>query len=374
MTTPPPKSSSPESAIAKSHAALRAALADHSPVDLSWIHPVPADDGWTLALDALRFLHRIVVHLHPTHVLELGSGLSTRVLARACGQENIACRISSLDHDPEFGRPAAGDAADFPASVQVKFQLAPVVARDFGGKLLPAYLLDPAQLATPDPVDLILIDGPPITLGGREGTLYQVMQFARPGTLVLLDDASRASERSAVAHWKDVLADNIDVIDLPGFSRGMTAVIFKKPIPGESLWDQKIRLSANDIQRLIPEGQSYILIDQSCGDQPAPGRRAIPFLEKNGEFYGAPPTTNPPSPNSSANAATASTPSSSSGPPTGGSTITETSPPTSTPPPARPPTTTACSYSTSSHRMDVIPLASRQLREKPMPPRHPVCS
>jgi hypothetical protein len=50
---------------------------------------------------------------------------------------------------------------------------------------------------------LVLIDGPPSLLGGREGTLYLVMEFARPGTLVLLDDASRAQEQSALARWQN---------------------------------------------------------------------------------------------------------------------------------------------------------------------------
>ena len=275
-------------AVARALKAIQAALADTSPVDLSWIQPPPTADGWTLAADALRFLHRIVVHLHPSHVLELGSGLSTRVLARACGQEKIACAISSLDHDPEFGRPAAGDAADFPSNVKVNFQLAPVVARDFGGKLLPAYLLDSSKLATKDTVDLVLIDGPPITLGGREGTLYQAMQFARPGTIALLDDAKRKSERRAVSHWRDALGDAIDVINLPGFSRGMTAVVVRKTISRDDLWQQKIRMAGKDLQRLVDAGESYMLIDQSCGDQPAADRRAVPFVEKDGEFYGAP--------------------------------------------------------------------------------------
>ncbi len=279
---------STDPAVIKAHKALQAAIDDKSPVDLSWIQPPPTSDGWTLAADALRFLHRIVVHLHPAHVLELGSGLSTRVLARACGQEKIACAISSLDHDPEFGRPAAGDAADFPENVKVTFQLAPVVARDFGGKLLPAYLLDGSKLTTQEPVDLVLIDGPPITLGGREGTLYQVMQFARPGTIALLDDANRKSERSAVAHWGDVLGTDIDVITLAGFSRGMTAVIFRKTFARDELWQQKIRMAGADIQGLVSAGERYLLVDQSCGDQPAEGRQAVPFVEKDGEFYGAP--------------------------------------------------------------------------------------
>ena len=110
---------------------IAAALADYKSEDLSWIKPPPAEAGWTMAPDALRFLSSLVKHLQPRHVLEFGSGLSTRVLARACPR----AAISSVDHDPEF---AARKTA----------QIAPLVARDCGGKILPVYYLDAKRFAS----------------------------------------------------------------------------------------------------------------------------------------------------------------------------------------------------------------------------------
>src|SRR5258706_6271069 len=71
-------------------------------VDLSWIVPPPTADGWTLAPDALRFVSLMVRKLRPQHILELGSGLSTRLLAREAAALGDGCVVSSVDHDPQY--------------------------------------------------------------------------------------------------------------------------------------------------------------------------------------------------------------------------------------------------------------------------------
>lgn len=267
---------------------VMAALADAPAVDLSWIDPPPPPDGWTLTLDALRFLTAIMQRLRPRHVLEMGAGLSTRALARAGAELSPRCAISSIDHDPEFGPGPAVEQAK-QTGCKVAFQFAPAVVRDCGGKLLPVYHFNPAKLASKRPIDLAVIDGPPVNLGGREGTLYQVLELARPGTLVLLDDADRASERSAMANWSACLGDAIETRLLPGFTKGMAAVLVRAPLHRDALWDHKADLSRVDLERLIPAGARFVLIDQLwLVDRIAPGRGAIPFIEKDGEFWGAP--------------------------------------------------------------------------------------
>lgn len=269
-------------------AKVDAALADAPGVDLSWIDPPPAPDGWTLALDALRFLTAIVARLQPRHVVEMGAGLSTRVLAAAGERLTPPSAISSIDHDPEFGPGPAVELAK-KSRCKVAFQFAPAVVRDCGGKLLPVYHFTRSKLASKRPADLVVIDGPPVNLGGREGTLYQLMAVARPGTLVLLDDADRASERAALCHWRENLGDAIETRVLPGFTKGMAAVLVLEPAPQDSLWDRKARLTRLDLERLIPAGAPFALVDQQwLVDQVAPGRGAWPFMERDGQFWGAP--------------------------------------------------------------------------------------
>jgi predicted O-methyltransferase YrrM len=278
-----------EEAVAAARAALDAALTDATAVDLSWIQPPPAADDWTLAPDALRFLTSLVRHLQPRHILEFGSGLSTKVLARACFESGPSVGISSVDHDPEFGRRPGTASHDHPLRVRVRFQLAPVVARDCGAKLLPVYLLRPDRFASRCAVDLVLIDGPPITLGGREGVLYQVMDFARPGTLVLLDDAQRRSERSAVGHWVDTLEEAIEVRTPAGFTKGLAAIIIREPVPRRELWERKLALAKRWIEGTVAPGGRFVLIEQDYWPQGfRGGLRSEALVQRAGEPMGLP--------------------------------------------------------------------------------------
>jgi hypothetical protein len=120
----------PEAVIA----VLKRAVRDRGSMDLSWIQPVPRSDGWTLAPDALQLIMRVVEYLQPGHLLEFGSGLSTRALVRACGHLSHSCAISTVDHDPEFGLLPDAVREQLPPHCQLEQKIVPVVVRLLGGK------------------------------------------------------------------------------------------------------------------------------------------------------------------------------------------------------------------------------------------------
>jgi len=250
-------------------------------VDLSWIVPAPSADGWTLAPDALRFVTQMVREVRPRHVLEMGSGLSTRLLAReAVG----GCVISSVDHDPQYNWETGGGQAG-----NVAFHLAPLVVREFGGKLCGAYLIRPDRMASKEPVDLVVIDGPPVNLGGREGTLYQVMDYARAGTVVLLDDSKRPEERAAIRAWQDNLGDAIAVEQLAGFAKGMAAIVIHKPVRTAELWKHRFELSRRELERAVPQGETVAIAGESWwAEELALSRKVLPLMEKDGQYWGEP--------------------------------------------------------------------------------------
>jgi hypothetical protein len=268
-------------AIDAARRAVAGALADSSAADLAWIQPPPEDDGWTLAADALRFLARLVRRLKPLHVMELGSGLSTRALVRFTQTLKPPCRITSIDHDPEFcfNPDASGDAIAKEARKRLKCQIAPVVARDCGGKLLPLYLWDKARFASRDPVDLAVVDGPPAVLGGREGTLYQIMDVARPGTVVVFDDAQRKEEKAAIRHWQDSLGDAVEFITPRGFAKGLAVAVIHRPIPRSSLWAERLERTRREIESLVSPEEVVAVIDLGYWEEGlVPSRKQVPFL------------------------------------------------------------------------------------------------
>jgi len=278
-----------EESIAAARSALAAALAYRAQSDVSAAFS-PTQNAWALPMDEQRFLANLVAHSKPQHILELGSGTSTQVLARACSQLHVRCCISSVEHDPDFHQSTIRELADQrKAGCPIALQFAPLVLREYGGKLLPVYRLHPRRFASPGPVDLVLIDGPPAALGGREGTLYQILDFVRSGSIVLLDDANRSDERAVLSRWQDNLGDAIEAKVLPEFSHGMAAIIIREHIPTSDLWNRRLRLCEQDLQALIPEQDPFILVDQNvAGDQLGRNGRAIPFLERDGQYFGPP--------------------------------------------------------------------------------------
>jgi predicted O-methyltransferase YrrM len=205
--------------------AIEVALATRHEADVSWLGRADLSSAWALAPDALRFLARLIPLLRPHHVLELGSGASTRVLARAIGQLDPPGHVTSVDHDPEFVASTRRQIEADGTAHLVGLQLAPLVVRSRFDTLVPVYGWNRAAFVSAEPADVVLIDGPPSVLGGRQGALYQVLEASREGTLILLDDASRKRESKVLQQWASDCGAAIGVQLLPGLERGMAAIL-----------------------------------------------------------------------------------------------------------------------------------------------------
>jgi hypothetical protein len=221
--------------------------------------------------------------------LEFGSGLSTRVMARASASLGGTRWITSIDHDPVFAHAAARQLADQDNHCQISFQLAPLVARECTGRSLPMYHIQADQLASSLPADLVVIDGPPAVLGGREGVLYQALDFARPGTVVVVDDAARDMERLALSHWRDNLGDAVELKMLPGFAKGMAIAVVNQVIRRMDLESHRKHLAFREIRHLVPQEERIILVDQNqWRDDRELTFHSIPFIERDGQYCGPP--------------------------------------------------------------------------------------
>ncbi len=172
-----------------------------------------------------------------------------------------------------------------------KVIVAPLVARQCAGNTVPVYHIDARNLETSQPADLVFVDGPPLALGGRLGVLYQAMDFARPGTIILLDDADRKEEKKHIAFWQTCLGDAIEVQTLPGYERGLAACIVNEPVPFNKVDGHRMEITARDLISVVPSNATIILVDdeQWTGSKIASVRRTIPFLEHDDIYHGPPP-------------------------------------------------------------------------------------
>jgi predicted O-methyltransferase YrrM len=251
----------------------RAAVAEA--LCLSRHQPAPEkyDDSWALAADALQFLAELVRGLRPHHIVEFGSGRSTRMFLEASRGQVPVCRISSVDHDPDFC--VALDT--LPDRERVKLLLAPLVLRNFAGDLLACYRFTASDLIAPT-ADLVLIDGPPAALGGREGTLLNALALSRPGTIIVLDDAAREQEDAALRRLGDSYGDALQIEMPAGFKKGLGIVIVGDAAAAGDLWQARIAATRAEIGRVVPQDQVLAVIGEEWwAAEIAPEHRTMSF-------------------------------------------------------------------------------------------------
>jgi hypothetical protein len=214
--------------------ALDAAHRSVDPVDLSWLDPQDKRDSWTLADDTLRLIAAVVARLRPRRVVEFGSGVSTRLLASSCAGLDEPATLIALENDPVYERQTREQLSREPVYGSVQLELTYLVSRRWYELNLPVYDL-PATVLDGPPAQLVLVDGPPLPLGGRHGSLLQAIHLGEPGTVVLLDDADRPSEQAALALAERLFGDHIEVVHLAGFVKGLAAIVVVEKVGGSAM-------------------------------------------------------------------------------------------------------------------------------------------
>jgi len=197
-----------------------------------------SSDDWRLDPRSLSFLTCLVQRLQPDGVLEFGSGASTVVIGAAAAALPTPATVVAIESDPVHHARTAQLLRAEGLDDSVRLMPAHIVARRRRGRYVPTYEVD----ATPGPdddvlragwADLILVDGPPLPLGGREGALHQALEAARTGAVLVLDDSRRDSERELLERLIAQFASSVEGMNLLGFDKGLAVIILTSTIEPE---------------------------------------------------------------------------------------------------------------------------------------------
>ncbi len=163
--------------------------------------PLPVPGGWAASTDLLGELLRAIAAGRPRCVVELGSGLSTLVIAAGL-RANGAGRLISIDGDESYAAATRAQLQRHGLEPFAEVRSARLVELDFEGVRRPWY--DTQVLQDLPDVGLLLIDGPPTAL--RADIRYPALPFFWPrltgDAIVLLDDAARPAERAMSQRWQ----------------------------------------------------------------------------------------------------------------------------------------------------------------------------
>ncbi|MBX3280512.1 MAG: class I SAM-dependent methyltransferase, partial [Acidobacteria bacterium] len=170
--------------------------------------PLASTREWAASPDFLLKLSELIFLRKPELVIELGSGVSTVIIA-SCLRQNGKGKLISLDHDPKYAQ-ATRDAVmlhDLQDIVSVIY--APLQEVEVSGRRQPWY--DIGQLNPDRSIDLLVIDGPPLSVGelARYPALPMLADKLSGDAIIILDDAARPDERQVVAQWENEFQEKV---------------------------------------------------------------------------------------------------------------------------------------------------------------------
>ncbi|MBU2339962.1 MAG: class I SAM-dependent methyltransferase [Alphaproteobacteria bacterium] len=161
-------------------------------------------------------LHRIVDEietLRPQNVVELGSGATSLVIAKALAGNGGGSLHSYDQHEP-FVHQMHGWLAEH--GLAGDFRHAPLTLRD---PAWPGVWYDLDEV--PATIDLLVIDGPPWAVHPyARGIAERLFERLTIGGIVLLDDAARPGERVVARRWRRTWQD-IDFAFEGGGTKGL---------------------------------------------------------------------------------------------------------------------------------------------------------
>lgn len=147
------------------------------------------------------------------HIVELGSGVSTVLLARLLAQRQSlnGYQLAAVEHDPRWGGWVSDQLDREGIGAHVTVVRAPLLAHALAAPGLTWY--DPAAIDAEldpalggEPIDLLLVDGPPAYAEGYGLARYPALGALRdhpaPGATVMLDDVERPGEREVLRRWE----------------------------------------------------------------------------------------------------------------------------------------------------------------------------
>jgi predicted O-methyltransferase YrrM len=158
--------------------------------------------GHAITPETLKLIQHLVDSLNVQAVLEVGSGVSTLLLANDFRRRGTG-RVLSFDDDARWAAQTNAKLKAEKLDGFAEVRVAPLVDVDAGGRRGKWY--DLAALDKERRFDLIVVDGPPSWQGdalARLPALYELRRHLSDTGVLVLDDAARPGERAIAERWQ----------------------------------------------------------------------------------------------------------------------------------------------------------------------------
>jgi predicted O-methyltransferase YrrM len=162
--------------------------------------PLPATRGWAASPDFLKEIAQLVLERRPDTVFELGSGVSSLVIAH-CLRRNGKGRLISLEHELKYANATRNSLSLHDLQDTATVVYAPLVDHEIRGAAWPWYETD--HLRIDQSIDLLLVDGPPRLRNSlaRYPALPLLREYLRPDSIAIVDDGAKRDQKKVVELW-----------------------------------------------------------------------------------------------------------------------------------------------------------------------------
>lgn len=170
---------------------------------------MPPSGRWAMDARSLLHLLEIVRTTKPHNIVELGSGTSTVWLGYEA--ESHGLQVTSIDHLEEFAAQTRNYLSKHALATFTKVYTMPLSEIQTEEDKRSWYDLDLSKL--PSTIDLLLVDGPPGSVGrySRFPAVPELWDRLSPNATIILDDSTRPDEEEILESWLDSLPGYIRV-------------------------------------------------------------------------------------------------------------------------------------------------------------------
>lgn len=166
-------------------------------------YPLPFGGDYALTADAAAILARQLALIRPKVVVELGSGVSTILVAKLLQNQGYG-RIYSLDHDFDWAAVTRDNIRATGLYEYAKVFHAPLVKQGIDGQIFLWYQI-PVEVAELSQIDLLIVDGPPQKTDPtglpRYPALPKFLSKLSQTAQIFVDDSKRMEEQEMVRLW-----------------------------------------------------------------------------------------------------------------------------------------------------------------------------
>jgi len=162
--------------------------------------PLPPMRGWAISPDFGVLLIAEILKKKPRRVLELGSGVSTLLIAY-CLEKTGHGKVVSFDHDLNYCEKSRDRVREHQLGNIAEVVHAPLKAVQLSQGNWDWY--DTTHTDPDFKIDLLVIDGPPGQIQdiSRYPALPLLHEYFSDDIVILLDDAGRADEQTIIDMW-----------------------------------------------------------------------------------------------------------------------------------------------------------------------------